>query len=87
MVARSPSRALNSRACSWNARDASSVRPRPRRAGPFDGSGRGLTLVAAIAARWGASPLPNGKVVWAELGPTRRSPAGRRPARPALSPS
>ena len=57
-------------------RDASMVRPRQRRAGPYDGSGRGLALVAAFAAAWGTEYLPDGKVVWAELaGP--RLPDGR----------
>jgi len=68
-------------------RDASPVRPRPRRAGPFDGSGRGLPLVGALAAVWGTDPLPGGKVVWAELGPAGRSPGGGRSPRVALSPS
>ena len=30
-------------------------------------NGRGLRMVDAIAARWGARPVPGGKVVWAEL--------------------
>src|SRR5581483_8923395 len=55
-------------------RDASPELPRPRQAVPTDGSGRGLRLVAAYAAGWGAEPLPDGKVVWARLGP---QPAGR----------
>ena len=29
--------------------------------------GRGLHLVAEIAARWGTEPTPRGKVVWFEL--------------------
>ena len=48
-------------------RDASRVRPRPRRAGPSDGSGRGLRLVETLAAAWGADHRPDGKVVWADL--------------------
>ena len=48
-------------------RDMSMVRPRPRQAGPFDGSGRGLALIAAFAAEWGSEFLPDGKVIWAEL--------------------
>ncbi|HKY77993.1 MAG TPA: MEDS domain-containing protein [Acidimicrobiia bacterium] len=48
-------------------RDASLVRPRPREAGPFETSGRGLRLVAALAARWGSEPIPAGKMIWAEL--------------------
>jgi hypothetical protein len=49
-------------------RDASHLRPRPRRAGPLDCSGRGLGMVETIAAGWGADLLPDGKVVWARLG-------------------
>ena len=30
-------------------------------------SGRGLTIIDAIAMEWGARPQPNGKVVWCEL--------------------
>jgi anti-sigma regulatory factor (Ser/Thr protein kinase) len=47
--------------------DASSVAPRPRWAAPLDSSGRGLRLVEALTADWGAEALPGGKVVWAEL--------------------
>jgi MEDS: MEthanogen/methylotroph, DcmR Sensory domain len=50
-------------------RDASPELPAPRQAQPTDGSGRGLRLVEAFAAGWGADPLPDGKVVWARLGP------------------
>jgi len=32
-----------------------------------DETGRGLTVVAALAARWGWRPEPFGKVVWCEL--------------------
>jgi len=49
-------------------RDANLTPPRPRRPAPLDGSGRGLGLVEALAARWGADTLPDGKVVWAQLG-------------------
>lgn len=49
-------------------RDASVVPPRPRRPGPLENSGRGLGLVAAIAADWGFDLLDDGKVVWARLG-------------------
>ncbi|WP_240926508.1 ATP-binding protein [Streptomyces sp. JB150] len=42
--------------------------PRRRSAGPIEESGRGLTLVAALADRWGVTPcLPPRKTVWAEL--------------------
>ncbi|HEX8002675.1 MAG TPA: GAF domain-containing protein [Mycobacteriales bacterium] len=30
-------------------------------------TGRGLSLVAALAREWGVEPAPNGKVVWCEL--------------------
>jgi hypothetical protein len=55
-------------------RDASPELPRPRQATPVDWSGRGLRLVEAFAAGWGADPLPDGKIVWARLGP--RPPGG-----------
>lgn len=32
-----------------------------------DISGRGVVIVEALSRRWGYSPLPGGKVVWAEL--------------------
>jgi len=32
-----------------------------------DVSGRGVDIVAALSERWGYSPVPGGKVVWAEL--------------------
>jgi GAF domain-containing protein len=32
-------------------------------------TGRGLSLVAALARDWGVEPRPGGKVVWCELGP------------------
>jgi hypothetical protein len=32
-----------------------------------DVNGRGVHIVEALAERWGSSPLPGGKVVWAEL--------------------
>ncbi|BBB01582.1 putative regulatory protein [Actinacidiphila reveromycinica] len=34
-----------------------------------DERGRGLVLVTALAAAWGAVPLRRGKRVWAEVGP------------------
>jgi hypothetical protein len=48
-------------------RDASLVRPQPRRAGPFETSGRGLRMVAALSARWGSELVPGGKTIWADL--------------------
>jgi hypothetical protein len=49
-------------------RDSSLSPPQQRNAAPSDGSGRGLRLVEAMAAGWGADLLPRGKVVWAQLG-------------------
>jgi hypothetical protein len=48
-------------------RDAGLGRPRPRHAGPLDGSGRGLAMVDVVASDWGSDLFPDGKVVWAEL--------------------
>ncbi|MBV6697332.1 ATP-binding protein [Kitasatospora aureofaciens] len=40
----------------------------PARLNPNSQSGRGLTLVNALADRWGTIPRhPNGKTIWAEL--------------------
>jgi len=51
--------------------DASARQPRfgsETVAGPEDESGRGLLLVAVLAARWGTAPrTPMGKTVWAEV--------------------
>ncbi|MFE9767926.1 ATP-binding protein [Streptomyces sp. NPDC005808] len=51
--------------------DASTDQPRfgsETVAGPEDESGRGLLLVAVLAARWGTAPrMPVGKTVWAEV--------------------
>lgn len=48
--------------------DASPVAPMPREhPHATAASGRGMALVAAMAARWGTEPTPDGKVVWAEL--------------------
>ncbi len=45
-------------------------------------TGRGLSLVASVSARWGIEDLPGpGKRVWAEL-----DPGGRRPGLPATPP-
>ena len=56
-------------------------------------TGRGLALIASIADRWGADPVADGKVMWAELGTDRRfvvaeeSTPPRTPAPdPALEP-
>ncbi|MER7668630.1 ATP-binding protein [Kitasatospora sp. NPDC096128] len=50
--------------------DASPALPVPRHAAPDEESGRGLELVAALAASWGAHPRGEGwigKSVWFEL--------------------
>lgn len=39
----------------------------PRAAGPEDERGRGLAIVAGLAARWDVQQLAVGKRVWAEL--------------------
>jgi anti-sigma regulatory factor (Ser/Thr protein kinase) len=54
-------------------RDRSQAPPivRPRQSGaPLTQSGRGLALVASLAARWGTEIGDDGKVVWAELRPS-----------------
>jgi anti-sigma regulatory factor (Ser/Thr protein kinase) len=58
--------------------DANDTLPSPRDASPDDESGRGLTLVAALADAWGAEPRPGGigKTVWFEL-PAQPSPQAR----------
>ena len=66
-------------------RDASLGRPRPRRAGPLEGGGRGLRLVEALATVWGTDLLPDGKVVWAELGRTRFPNGSPRPGGAVLT--
>jgi hypothetical protein len=47
--------------------DESTLPPLPRRPAPFDGSGRGLGMIEAIAVIWGVDLVPAGKVVWAEV--------------------
>ena len=42
-------------------------------------TGRGLSMVAAVASDWGVDPADEGKTVWAELDP-HRAPAGSTPA-------
>lgn len=49
-------------------RDGSTAEPRMMDASPWEPSGgRGLTLVDAVARRWGSLPTEGGKVVWAVL--------------------
>lgn len=47
--------------------DASRAVPVRRDVGPWAASGRGLNLVAALAAGWGVEPTAAGKTVWARL--------------------
>lgn len=47
--------------------DGSPVLPTPKRYGATATTGRGLTMVSTMAARWGAEPNDAGKVVWVEL--------------------
>lgn len=56
--------------------DTSPVMPSLRTHGATNTTGRGLHLVSALAASWGCSPLPGGKVVWAEF----PNPPGRNSA-------
>ncbi|MGW0707834.1 SpoIIE family protein phosphatase [Streptomyces sp. NPDC002643] len=46
--------------------DASSTAPHMRRARIFDEGGRGLLLVAQLAARWGTRHMHTSKTIWAE---------------------
>src|SRR4051812_24821584 len=47
--------------------DASPVLPEMGLGGEDEMTGRGLALIEALAAGWGAAPAGNGKVVWCEL--------------------
>ncbi|MFD5033872.1 ATP-binding protein [Streptomyces sp. NPDC058405] len=47
--------------------DFSQARPEVREAGDGDEDGRGLFLVAALAADWGTDERRWGKIVWADL--------------------
>ena len=52
--------------------DDSTQMPQPR-VTPVDAiTGRGLSLVEALASAWGGTGHRNGKVVWFEIGVTRR---------------
>jgi hypothetical protein len=44
--------------------------PAPRRGAEDAEGGRGLLLVASMAADWGSTPLVAGKVVWFEVEPS-----------------
>jgi anti-sigma regulatory factor (Ser/Thr protein kinase) len=47
--------------------DRSEVPPLPRRAALYAEDGRGLSIVEAIASRWGVSATEVGKSVWFEI--------------------
>ena len=66
----------------WLRIEVSDADPRPPRfqwrPGP-DGSGFGLVLVDALAARWGVDQAAVGKTVWAELGTCQSDACDSRP--------
>lgn len=47
--------------------DPSDAVPVPREAGPHETAGRGLAIVAALAADWGFERTDRGKRVWAKV--------------------
>ncbi len=55
-------------------RDGSQEPPRRRTTSESETGGRGLAIVAALAADWGVRRTPQGKQVWARV-PVRRSRA------------
>jgi anti-sigma regulatory factor (Ser/Thr protein kinase) len=44
--------------------------PQPQPFDPNNPRGRGLLVVAAVSSRWGVTPFPDGKSVWALLSET-----------------
>jgi len=65
--------------------DASSVLPAPSSYDLDAHTGRGLTLVGALAERWGAESQDGGKLVWAEVPLVGRNLS--EPAEPVTGPS
>jgi hypothetical protein len=59
--------------------DASPVRPEPRHGALDAEGGRGLLLVDALAADWGSTHDPAGKVVWFEVGARKQPPPWSTP--------
>ncbi|MFI6584450.1 SpoIIE family protein phosphatase [Embleya sp. NPDC050493] len=59
-------RLLRDRSLICEVTDGGSTAPHMRYAATTDEGGRGLFLVAQVAARWGTRYLPEGKVIWAE---------------------
>jgi hypothetical protein len=53
--------------------DGSAVRPVVRQLSGHEPRGRGMQVVAALAARWGREDHHGGKRVWVELPPARIS--------------
>jgi anti-sigma regulatory factor (Ser/Thr protein kinase) len=63
---------LDGRGLSVAVRDGNAAQgPRPRPVDPTARRGRGLQMVDALAASWGVTVHPDGKTVWAVLGPER----------------
>ncbi|KUM94284.1 hypothetical protein AQI88_22925 [Streptomyces cellostaticus] len=56
-----------------------SALPALRSAADTAESGRGLTLVDALAHRWGVTPEADRKTVWCELARPSKQPSSRRP--------
>jgi anti-sigma regulatory factor (Ser/Thr protein kinase) len=71
--ARTPSTltlAFDERGLTIAVRDGNAAQgPRPRPVDPGARRGRGLQMVEALAASWGVTVHPDGKTVWAVLGP------------------
>lgn len=62
--------------------------PQPLPLTPWSEHGRGLWLVEALSRRWGAAPVPPGKIVWFELSALDCGPNGPLGAMPGgLSPN
>ena len=57
--------------------DHSPAIPRMRAYGQESTTGRGLRLVAHLAAGWGVQPVPAGKLIWVELVPPAQDGPGR----------
>lgn len=60
--------------------DASQRRPDRRGHSPQASTGRGLAIVAELAAAWGVDVAEGGKTVWAELGDAAGGATGRPPS-------
>ncbi len=65
---------------------AASAPPVPGKGIPFEVlTGHGLSVVAQLASRWAVDPLPDGKVVWAELPWPGLRVSGPHATRPAAA--